>query len=188
MNLLRLSIRQTYASIGMESSKAKLNIESSPGDLNIETSPAKMEIQRVPEELSVDSSRAWMALGKGNHLDWCNMIYSQMKQEFLTNVSRIVDEGNRLAQFKKPGSTIADMMSSRIKEESNIQYIGEASSDNVDIRFTPSDLDIQWQNHIAQIEYTPKRPQITFDPAAINIYIKNQNSLKMWVNSYDLYS
>lgn len=188
MDLLRLSIRQTYASIGIETSRAKLSIESPPGDLKIETEPAKMEIQRTPGEVNVDSSKAWMALGKGDHLDWCNMLYNQMGQEYLTNVARIVDEGNRLAKFTKPGSSIADMMASRITERSTLQYTGEASVDNVDIQYTPSELNVQWGGHSTQIDYTPQRPQTSYEAAVANIYIRNKNSLSIWVNEYDFYS
>lgn len=188
MDLLRLSIRQTYASIGIETSKAKLSIESPPGDLKIETETAKMDIQRTPAKLTVDSSKAWMALGKGNHLDWCNMVFSQMDQEYLTNVSRIVEEGNRLAQFTKPGSRIADMMADRIQEKSTIEYNGQASVANVDVHYAPTELDVQWSDQVTQIEYTPQRPQASFEAAVANIYMRNKNSLSMWVNEYDFYS
>lgn len=101
MNLLRLSIRQTYASIGIETRQASLSMESPPGQLEVQSTPSTMRINSNPGQLEVDSSRAWMALGKGNHLEWLNLISSQMHQEFLLNVSRIVEEGNQLAQFKK---------------------------------------------------------------------------------------
>ncbi|CAM2934371.1 DUF6470 domain-containing protein [Paenibacillus sediminis] len=185
MNLQRLSIRQTYANIGMETRQAQLNIESPSGDLEVESPPAAMEVNTTPAELSVDSSRAWMALGKGNHLEWLHMISSQMHQEFLLNVSRIVDEGNQLAQFKH--STIADMMAQRMQEQSSIQYNGEASFHNVDLQYTPSHIDINWTRHDPQINYTPHRPQAKYEPGGVDIYLKNKNSIQMWVSNYDLY-
>lgn len=187
MELLRLSIRQTFATTAIETRQAKLNIESPSGDLDIQTSQATMEITRQPAELTVDSSQAWMALGRGNHLEWYRMVSNQMEEEYLLNLSRIVEEGNRLADFTKPNNTVADMMVNRIQEQSNIQYVGEASSNNVRLEYTPSQADIHWNSHETDINYTPNKPQTTYEPGAVDVYIKNKNSLQMWVSNYDFY-
>ncbi|MCJ8012756.1 DUF6470 family protein [Paenibacillus sp. KQZ6P-2] len=185
MNLQRLSIRQTYANIGMESERAQLMIESPPAEMDIESSPSMMDIQKTPSELSVDSSRAWMALGKGDHLEWLHMISSQMHQQYLTNVANIVDEGNRLAQFTK--QKIADMIVQRIQEKSIIEYNGEASSNNVDVKYKPAETNINWNSPQINITFTPNRPNVSFQPGSMNIYLKNKNDIKMWVSNYDLY-
>ncbi|GIP06950.1 hypothetical protein J28TS4_53570 [Paenibacillus lautus] len=187
MNLLRLSIRQTYANIGMESRQGQFQMKSPQGELNVETTPAAMEVQRVPAELTIDSSKAWMALGKGNHLEWLQMVSSQMEQQFLMNVSRIVDEGNRLAQFTKPGNSIADIMAQRVQEKPSIEYNGTASNDNVRVQYTPVDLQMSWSLHQTNVNYSPQRPEVAYTPGGVDVYIRNQNSLKIWVSDYDLY-
>lgn len=187
MNLLRLSIRQTYANIGMESRQGQFQMRSPRGELNIETSPATMEVQREPGRLTIDSSKAWMALGKGDHLEWLQMVSSQMEQQYLINVSRIVDEGNRLAQYIKPGNSIADIMAQRVQEKPSIEYNGEASSDNVRVQYTPVDMQLNWSSYQSSINYTPKRPEVNYSPGGLDIYMRNQNSLKIWVSEYDQY-
>ncbi|AZK45910.1 DUF6470 family protein [Paenibacillus lentus] len=187
MELSRLSIRQTYGAIGIESQRAQMKMESPPGELRIESTPAAMDVQRVPAELNIDSSEAWMAYGKGNHLEWYRMVSSQYYGEFLNNVARIVEEGNQLAQFTKPGNTIANIMANRIVEKPNIQYVGEASTDNVDLQYIPASLNINWNDHETQIEYLPQKPQVTFEAAVTNIYMRNKNSIEMWVSNYNLY-
>lgn len=186
MNLLRLSIRQTYASIGIETKKANLEMESPPGQLDLQSTPSSMNVNTTPGTLEVDSSRAWKALGKGNHLEWLHDISSQMHQEFLLNVSRIVEEGNQLAQFKK--STIADMMANRIQEKSNVIYIGEASAANVDLQYSPSQLSVEWDPHVVNANYTPHKVQASYAPGKVEVYLNQKNSLSMWVSDYNIYA
>ncbi|MNN29901.1 hypothetical protein D3C76_75590 [compost metagenome] len=186
MNLLRLSIRQTYASIGIETKQAKLEMESPPGQLEVQSTPSSMQVSTNPGDLEVDSSRAWMALGKGNHLEWLHHISSQMHQAFLLNVSRIVEEGNQLAQFKK--STIADMMVNRIQEKSNVNYLGTASVANVDIHYRPSKTNIEWAPHSVDVQYTPQKVQASYKSGNVEVYLKHKNSLSMWVSDYNIYA
>jgi len=186
MNLLRLSIRQTYASIGIETRKANLNMESPPGQLEVQSTPSSMRVHSSPGLLEVDSSKAWMALGKGNHLEWLNLISSQMHQEFLSNVSRIVEEGNQLAQFKK--NTIADMMRNRTQEESSLKYLGDASNSNVDLNYNPAKTEVEWDPHKVDIHYNPQKVQASYEPGKVEIYLKQKNSLNMWVTNYDIYA
>lgn len=187
MELQRLSIRQTYATTAIETKQAQLSMESPQGQLEIESIPATMEVNTKAAELSVDSSRAWMALGKGNNLEWSHMVLSQMDQVFLLNVSRIVEEGNRLAKFTKQGSSIADMMAQRIQEESNVVYIGEASSLNVDLQYDPAVVNVEWNQQETRLQYTPQRPQTSYQPAVVEVYLKNKNSIQMWVSNYDIF-
>lgn len=186
MNLLRLSIRQTYASIGFDTKQASLSMESPPGELEVQSNPSSLRVNTSPGQLEIDSSRAWMALGKGNHLEWLNLISSQMHQEFLLNVSRIVEEGNQLAQFKK--NTIADMMRNRIHEESNLNYLGDASVSNVDLSYNSAKTEMEWDPHVVNINYTPQKVQASYDPGKVEVYLKQKNSLNMWVSNYNIYA
>lgn len=186
MNLQRLSIRQTYATIGIETRQAKQLMESPPGDLQIENTPAEMEIHKSRGGLKIDSSKAWLALGSGNHLEWYKMVTDQMQGQFLENLSNIVEEGNRLAKFKR--NTIAEMMLNRTQEKTMIKYVGEASADNVRLQFEPDQMNVEWSTHHPNIEYTPNKPEISVEPGAVNIYLKNKNTIQMWVSNYDIYA
>ncbi|MGG3453243.1 DUF6470 family protein [Paenibacillus rhizolycopersici] len=188
MNLQRLSIRQTYATIEIETRQAKQQMESPPGDLQIESAPAEMEISKTHGGLKIDNSKAWLALGNGNHLEWYRMVTDQMEGQFLVNLSNIVEEGNRLAKFKVPGNTIADMMVNRTQEKTIIRYVGEASADNVKLEFSPDQLNVDWSTHEPNIEYTPNKPYISVEPGAVDVYLKNKNSIQMWVSNYDIYA
>ncbi|GIO67580.1 DUF6470 family protein [Paenibacillus sp. JTLBN-2024] len=188
MNLLRLSIRQNFASIGIETNRARLDIESPPGDLEIQSSPSVMKANTDKEKLTIDSSRAWMALGKGYHMEWLRLISSQMNQELLLNVSRIVEEGNQLAKFAKQGSSIADMVVKRTQEKSSIQCTGDASCANVDVQYTPAKVELEWSPQKIDMTYTPQQPRTSYVDGKVDIYIKNKNSLTMWVSNYDTYA
>ncbi|MBO2944846.1 hypothetical protein JJQ72_12775 [Paenibacillus sp. F411] len=185
MNLLRLSIRQTYGSIGIETKNAVLNLNSPHGQLEVQSNPSTISINSRKGQLEVDSSKAWMALGKGNHQEWLSLISGQMHQEFLLNVSRIVEEGNQLAQFKK--TTIADMMRNRVQEESSLDYVGDASTMNVDLRYHPGQAEVDWDPHVVEIQYTPQKVQSSYEPGKVEVYLQQKNSLNMWVSHYNIY-
>lgn len=186
MNLQRLSIRQVNAYIGMETQRGELKIESPPGDLQIQSPQAEMSVDKEKKGLQIDSSSAWMALGKGDHLQWYKMVSNQMEQQFLLNLTRIVEEGNRLIKFKH--NTIADMVVNRVQEKPIIEYLGEPSFNNVQMGYTPDHMEIDWKIHEANIQYTPQKPEINFQQGLVNIYMKQKNSIQMWVSNYDIYS
>lgn len=184
---IRLSMNQTFAQIGIDRLPQHMEIQSKPGTLDINSEPAKLEVSGESSELAVDSSKAWMALGSGSHLEWLSFLDHQMQGEFLMNLARIVNEGNRMADLKNKEGAIPSIALERVNEKSTIQYVSEASNLNVDVSFVPSKKDIQWQYHQMDIRYTPSPAEILFTRGEVTVYSKIKQSLEITVGKYDIY-
>lgn len=188
LNDLRLSIRQTYAAIGIESRTAQQSIQSPPGELQIKQPVANMDFSSTRGQLQIDSSKAWHALGKGPHLEWNQAIYSRMKSVFMENLAEEVEAGHRMADITNSRSAFADLARAGIFKSNPVDYQVETPNyDNVRLTYTPGDISTVIEASPIEIEYTPIKPEIIVEPGKLDIYLRQRNSISIDVSTYDLY-
>ncbi|MFE5324114.1 DUF6470 family protein [Paenibacillus sp. NPDC056579] len=187
MNNLRLSIRQTYSQLGITTTNAKVEIESPRGEQSIDQKPAKIEIEAPPGRLTVDSSEAWAALGRGSHLEWMSSIYGQMQGVVMQNISGIVEDGNRMADISNPNDAIADIAYSNFRPKSLLNFQGSPSFTNVRVQFEANDPTINIEPQKADIEFISQKPQIQYTQGNVELYLRQKNSINIYVSEYDLY-
>lgn len=173
-----LQIRQTPALIGIDADPGAYSITQPKADVNITTTSGKWDIQSFRPELTIDQSKAFAAYNGGNTLDMNKRIYSGIQQLYLQGIAMKVEQGNRIAQFFKPGNTIAEVYGTDTEPNSFPENRGPASYDNVDIHFEtrapiiefrPAEVDIQVEGHRAEIEYTRGK---------LNIYMQQYASIQ----------
>lgn len=188
MDRIRLSIHQTNALIGMESKDSTISMRSPRGELSIEQPKAELNIQSPRGELVIDSSKALDALGIGPHLRFMNNIYSQMDNVLLQAISKIVEDGNRMAQISNPRNAFADLAGDVFLRENPVSYTTQASPLNVDIQYYPNKPTINVEQHRPIINYTPHTPEIQYNPGFLNIYLRQKNSIQFEVSKYNMYA
>ncbi|MFF2483657.1 DUF6470 family protein [Paenibacillus sp. NPDC058071] len=188
MNNLRLSIRQTYAAIGMESIQSQQSIRSYRGDQQIEQPSAEMNFKRTPSQLQIDSSEAWGALAKGPHLEWNRQLYSQMKSVFLQGLAQKVQEGHQLAQITNKRNAFADIAKSRSMAGNPVEYVTETPGyDNVRLSYSSGDIETEIIPSPVRYDYTPRKPDIQVEQGKVDIYLRQKNSISIDVTTYDWY-
>lgn len=187
MNLLRLSIHQTYGQIGIETKLASTDIHSPMGELSIEQQPAQMDFRSERGELQIDSSAAWDALGTGSHMGMMNRIYSQIPSLVLQSIAKTVEDGNRMAQISNHANAFAEIAQGALQSENPIEYVGPASNLNVKINYEPRPAVTNVEPVKPEIHYTPMKPQVQYNPGQVDIYMKQMNSIDIQVTNYDWY-
>ncbi|NEN85109.1 DUF6470 family protein [Paenibacillus elgii] len=187
MDLLRLSIRQAFGQIGIQTQNATTDIRSPMGQLSIEQQPAQMDFHSEPGELSIDSSAAWSALGSGPHLEWLNSIYSQLPNIALQGIAKIVENGNRMAQIHNPRNAFAEIAQNAFSDDSPIEYVGPASNMNVKVHYEARPAVTNIEPGKVNIEYTPMKPEVQYNPGRVEIYMKQMNWIDIQVTNYDWY-
>lgn len=188
MNDLRLSIRQTHAAIGMESTRSRQMMESPRGEQEIVQPAAELNFSTTPSNLQVDSSEAWMALGKGPHMDWNERLYGQMKSVFLQNLSQTVEAGKRMAQITNSRSAFADLGRANMSRGNPVDYqLGTPNFNNVKIEYTPSKVETTIEASKVEIHYTPIKPDIQVERGKLDIYLRQKNAIDIEVSTYDWY-
>ncbi|MFF2889981.1 DUF6470 family protein [Paenibacillus sp. NPDC057967] len=188
MNDLRLSIRQSFALIGMDSTPTRQVMESPRGEQQIEQPPARMEFSSTASQLNIDSSEAWMALGRGPHMDWNQRLYGQMKSVFLQNLAQTVEAGSRMAQITNPRSAFADLGRQSMSRESLVDYqLSKPNYNNVKFDYTPSEVDTVIEPSKVEVNYIPMKPDIQVEQGKLDIYLRQKNSIAIEVSTYDWY-
>ncbi|TVX96110.1 DUF6470 family protein [Cohnella terricola] len=188
MNDLRLSIRQTYASIGIDTQQTTQRMESPRGDLEIEQPKAAMNFSSTKPQLLIDSSEAQHALAKGPHLEWKSYINGQMKQAFLQQLVEKVAEGHRLADITNPANAFAEIAYGRAHQQNYIDYQPAIPGvDNVRLSYDPGRIDTVIEPQRVDLRYTPHKPDIQVDFGKIEIYLKHKNTIDIQVTTYDIY-
>lgn len=187
MNLLRLSIQQTYGQIGIQTHNASLDIQSPRGEQSIVQHPAELDFHAESGQLTIDSSNAWAALGKGPHMEWLNSIYSQVPNIFLQGLAKIVEDGNRMAQISNPENAFAAIARDWNQRLGSIEYASTPSYFNVKVQYTANAPQTNIEPVKADIQYTPKKPEVQYTPGSVESYMKQMNSIAIKVTEYDMY-
>jgi hypothetical protein len=188
VNDLRLSIRQTYAAIGIDSEPAHQHMHMPQGDQQIQQPSAKMEFKTTPSQLSIDSSDAWHALGHGPNLEWSSAIYSQMKSIFLQQLAKQVEEGKRLADITNPRSAFADLAQDALFRPNPVDYQTVSPGYlNVHLGYNTGAVRTEIEASPVRLEYTPHKAEIEAQQGKLDIYLRQKNSIEISVVQYDLY-
>lgn len=188
MEFLRLSIRTTPALLGIESPRGKLDIQSPPGQLEITSPRVDMQIRQPRGELTIDSSAAYAAYAKGGVFETADRIADQMKQRILENIGRIAQEGGRMIQIANPASAVAEIAANALSPKETLRAAGPASLYNVKVNYTAHPAEIQTTPNPARVEYHVNKPEIQYTPQRAEIYVRQMNSIRMWVSQYDWFA
>lgn len=173
-----LQIRQTPALIGIDADPGAYSITQRKAEVNITTTPGEWDIQQFQPELTVDQSRAWAAYNGGNMFDMNKRIYSGIQQLYLQGIANKVEQGNRIAEFWKPGNTIAEVYGTDTEPNSFPEMRGPASFDNVDIHFENRAPQIGFRPAEVNIQVERHSPEIQYNRGKLNIYMQQYASLQ----------
>ncbi|WP_339267572.1 DUF6470 family protein [Paenibacillus sp. FSL R5-0470] len=173
-----LQIRQTAALIGMDADSGNLSITQPKAEVNITTTSGELAVQSFRPEFTIDQSRAWAAFTGGSMSDMNKRIYSGIQQLYLQGIARKVEQGNQMAQFFKPGNTIAEVYGTDTEPNSFPETRGPASYDNVDIHFETRDPRIEFRPATVSIQVETHRPEIEYTRGKLNIYMQQYASIQ----------
>ncbi|WP_246314727.1 DUF6470 family protein [Paenibacillus foliorum] len=159
-----IQIRQEYAQIGIDADLGQYEMRQPRPTMEMQQTSTKLEMHQPNGELEIDQSKAWDALGLPGTLEVMNRIYSQSRDIALQGIARRVEDGNRMYAIHKGGNPIADIAveRSQISGFSELDFVGEAAYDNVDIHFNRRAPEIQAERGGVQINTQVNRPEIEY--------------------------
>lgn len=173
-----LQIRQTPALIGIDADAGKFSISQPKAEVNITTTPGELSVESSPPVLTIDQTRARAAYNGGSVLDMNKRIYSGIQQLYLQGIARRVEQGTRMAEFFKPGNTIAEVYGMDTEPNSFPEPCGPASYDNVDIHFDTKAPQIIYQAARVDIQVERHDPEIEYTRGKLNIYMQQYASVQ----------
>jgi hypothetical protein len=174
-----IRIEQQSAKIGIDVQRGRMDIRQPQADVEMHTTPTSIEMNSPQGELHIDQSQAWDALGMGSHTTFMNRIYSESKRIALEGIGRIVENGNRMAAINHKTNAFADIAAEQAFEPSDMNYLGEASYDNVNIDYTPHKVETTVNPGAVDIRITANKPEITYTPSKVEIYMQQYPKIEM---------
>ncbi|WP_284643216.1 DUF6470 family protein [Paenibacillus silviterrae] len=166
MTIPQIQIRQTPARLSIDADPGRLEMKQPKATFELKTIPGRLQIESGPGQLIIDNSAWHDALGVGNHLESMSRIYSTCKQIALEGIANRVAQGNRMAAIHTGENVIASLARESTKDVDNYQfmYMGPASFDNIDIRYEPTEVNIQ-------VEEARVQKNIEMNPADIQYHL-----------------
>ncbi|PZE19430.1 hypothetical protein CBW46_018485 [Paenibacillus xerothermodurans] len=149
--------------------------------VDIQTTPARLEIHTQQGHLSIDNTDWRDALGDGPHLEAMHRIYSTCKQIALQAIAKKVEDGNIMAAIHTRRNAIAELAVESTNDVDNFQfmYMGDASYDNIDIRYQPATVHIQVQQGQVDMDVQVNRPEIQYYRGKLDIYLSDYPSVEI---------
>ena len=175
MNVARIQINQQYTKIGLERDKESLNMKTSASKMEITQDHGGFHIKRSDGELSIDSRKAWSALGHARIEEVTDRIAQNSLEISMQNIANISSEGDRMMAFHTGEKAFGEIARDRIARQYPIEINGEANYDNVDVTYTPGDVTTSWEANQIQFEYEPTKLRVDYYPGKINPYLIQKN-------------
>ncbi len=176
----QIRMQSTNALIEINTSKGSFDIQQPKADLSIEQPKAEMTIDRTPSNLSIDQIKAREDVDLKSARKRIEEAAQLGKRAVLEGIARRVSDGDELMRIENKGNPIpaqAKRNSEGPEKKFGIGWIPSAGS--VEIDYTPGKVDINWKRNKPIIESSQNKPIINYNPAQVEIKLKQYNSLKI---------
>jgi len=175
-------MRQTYAQIGMDSSRPHIEQKQAPAELSIEQPGGRLEIETQAAVLEIDSSRAWSEIGRVPPLESGKNFAEAAKQAGREGTSRMAAEGDQLMRIENGGNAVSRIAKSYTTPPAEVTQFGFTphSLERVRINYTPAEVHVNYTAERPRIDVKVNRPELTSAPWTTDIYLRQKNQLDMW--------
>ncbi|WP_026326562.1 DUF6470 family protein [Paenibacillus ginsengihumi] len=169
----QIQIVQQPAKLGIDADLGQQELRQPRAKMDMKTVRPRLEIDAEFGKLYIDNSRVWDALGRGPHLEVMHRIYSECRNIALQGIAKIVEDGNRMAAIHTGENAIKALAeeSTRDIDFFEYMYMGEASFDNIDMRYEPGTLDIQYIEGDTNIEVQVNPPEHRYTRGKLDVYM-----------------
>ncbi|MFE0559298.1 DUF6470 family protein [Paenibacillus sp. NPDC058910] len=187
MNIPQIQIQQGYSQIGLQTTKGQQSIEQPRPSINMTQKQAFIEVEQAKGALEIDSRKAWSALGKARFEEVTDRISQSSLQISMMNIAEKAQNGDRMMATHEGGNVFAEIARNNVfKERPKVEIAGDPGYDNVDITYTPGQVQT---NYIpGGVSFNPEihKPVIDYYPGKVNPYLINQNFIFMSVTGKQL--
>jgi hypothetical protein len=180
MRIPQIRMESTFAKIGIETSPASLDIHQRHADMSIEQPKAEMMIDRRPSRLTIDQTRAFEDVNLKSVFRMTEDAAQAGYQQAMNAIANISQEGDELMMIENGFSALpsqAQRNSETPPADLNIGWI--PSHNSVKINYDPGEMNIRWNTRPINIEVTPNKPIINYNPSKTEIYLQQKNSLNI---------
>ncbi|WP_424475338.1 DUF6470 family protein [Oceanobacillus kimchii] len=184
MQIPQLQMRSQLGQIAINTNNAKQFISQRQADLTIQQPQAELKIQTKPSKLTIDQSKAWEDMNLMGILRRTEKIAAQGKQEVMNGIARRARQGNQLMKIEHQSNPIQQQSIANAYEHYKslgIKFI--PSTFAVQTNYQPSEIDITVIRNEPIIRAKVNQPQISYQPGDVEISLKQQPELDIWLEA-----
>lgn len=177
MNNLRITT--TNAQIGIQTTNGRYEMHQPKGEQSIVQTGAKMSIDKKAPTVIIDTYEQRAELGFKNNMDLLTEAKHLAKQATLNAISRIVSDGNRMANItKRMPAAIPELAEKNSRPPMHEFNFGltPTSRPKIDV---DGYLRINWELGGTDINYQPQKPQIEYTKGNIETYMKQYHEVNI---------
>lgn len=171
-----LKINTIRPQIQINITKGQIGIRQPKGEQSIHTTMPKVKIESEKPKVIIDQYQCFAESGLKNYLDLTKEAARLGYQKVLEGITRIVEDGNRMAQIENGmPPAIPELAEKNAWEELdyNIDVIPK-SRPKIDVK---GSLKIDWELGKANIDYKINKPIINFQRGKVEVYLKQKPSI-----------
>ncbi|MCJ8007595.1 DUF6470 family protein [Lederbergia wuyishanensis] len=176
----QIRIESQFAKNGMETVPARQSIQQPDANLHIEQPLADMKMRTIPGRLTIDQSKAWEDMDIKGIFQRVKENAERGKQKLLEGISRVAREGDEMLDIHSGRDVLVEQAKQKANPppiDTNITWVPSPFS--VKIHYEPGKTNIQFQPRKPVIDANVRKPIISYTPGDVNIYMRQQNSLKI---------
>lgn len=177
-----LSISQTFARIGIETTPGRMEIQTRAASLDIQHKDIQLNIHTELPKVIIDQHDAFSSAGLKGNMEIVADAAQRGYQQLLDYIGKTAEDGEALAAIENGGNPIADIAfrDSFTEHEFGIDYIpkvGPKIDVTGSISFNPDHVNGIGMRNGVVINVTPGSVNVNYTPSKLKIFMAQYPSI-----------
>ncbi|MCF6410149.1 DUF6470 family protein [Pseudalkalibacillus salsuginis] len=180
MQIPQIRIQSQPALIGLETTKGVQQIRQPKAEQSIQQPKADLNVKTTKGIMTIDQTKAWNDMDLKSVFVRTEEAAHLGREDLLSGIARRAQEGDQLMRIENGGNPIAEQArvnSGGEMREWNIGWIPSAGS--VKLNYWPANVDIDVQVNKPNIETVAKKPEHTYQPGKVDVFLRQRNSVSI---------
>lgn len=178
--MLQLQVNHTWPQIAVNRTPARLEVENPGYTLNMSVTQAKVRVEATLPKITIDQSQCFAEAGLKGVAALREELVSIARSAMLASISRIVDQGNQLADIPNAYGAIPDQAYSNAFDQFDKEFdIGTIPRSRPRIEVQEGRLDIQVTPGEVRNQTAVQAPVLRYQKGSVEVYLKQKPSIEV---------
>ncbi|NLD49166.1 MAG: hypothetical protein GX660_18555 [Clostridiaceae bacterium] len=180
---MSLTISQTYAKIGIETTPARLDMSTRLAKLELKQKPAKVNIETELPKVLIDQHEAFESTGLKNALEITREAAQRGMESALQYTGKVAEDGDTLAAIENGYDAIASIAERDLIQvyEWNIDFIPKTGPKFEVTGSINIEAERNWEeaNNSVETKFIPHSLKVDYTPGQVEIFLRQYASVNI---------
>ncbi len=179
-----ITINQTFAKIGMDTTKSSLEMRSSPAKLELHQNHARLSISTEKPKIMIDQYECFASSGLKNDMDLLLKAKQKAYQQVMSFIQKTAEDGKRLRAIEDGGNVIASIAKRDAFPTNEFgMVVMPATGPEITLVEGSIKIDLASTNNglkpAIEGNYLPGWVNMKYNPNDVNIYMLQEPSIEI---------